>query len=404
MRVGLVVLTVLATAAGCLQSPTDPVLAPYEGRDTVGTTCPTPTVDGAFTGWTGGKFGWHEFHESCDGSKIEGLYGTVYIAGDPETGYLHVLNDWHLQSDAAAPRDCYNLFFLNLAGTLFEIRLYGDDRLEVTRDGQPADVDGDGASGYTTSPDYPETPHAIYEFRLRVNPGTFAMYEKDPAAGSVSTLCDDDDDLVPEPTIVKGVLNLDGTVETEAATDAPFVTRVAPTDVTAGDQVTVEGVNLGGAAGTARVGTRAAVVTSWSDGAVRLTVPGGVAGEQPLRLVTSDGTTYAVTLRVACTPDCDERECGADGCGGSCGTCEQGTACSGRVCECVPQCDDRACGDDTCGGSCGACAAGTACDDGQCACEPQCENKECGDDACGGVCGTCPVGQECSKIDRCVTP
>ncbi len=30
----------------------------------------------------------------------------------------------------------------------------------------------------------------------------------------------------------------------------------------------------------------------------------------------------------ACTPDCDRRECGSDGCGGSCGSCEDGVFCS----------------------------------------------------------------------------
>lgn len=36
-----------------------------------------------------------------------------------------------------------------------------------------------------------------------------------------------------------------------------------------------------------------------------------------------------------CVPDCSGRECGSDGCGGVCGTCDRGSACSGG--ECVPR-------------------------------------------------------------------
>ncbi|MFH0840401.1 MAG: LamG domain-containing protein [bacterium] len=35
---------------------------------------------------------------------------------------------------------------------------------------------------------------------------------------------------------------------------------------------------------------------------------------------------------VGCTPDCDGKECGDDGCGGSCGTCSEGRECSADLC------------------------------------------------------------------------
>jgi hypothetical protein len=62
---------------------------------------------------------------------------------------------------------------------------------------------------------------------------------------------------------------------------------------------------------------------------------------------------------------------------------------------CMPACDGKDCGDDGCSGSCGTCAAGT-CIDGKC-CLPDCTDKACGDDACGGTCGACPDKQECHK-------
>jgi hypothetical protein len=35
-----------------------------------------------------------------------------------------------------------------------------------------------------------------------------------------------------------------------------------------------------------------------------------------------------------CTPQCSGKECGADGCGGTCGTCSGAKSCSGGTCVC----------------------------------------------------------------------
>ncbi len=55
---------------------------------------------------------------------------------------------------------------------------------------------------------------------------------------------------------------------------------------------------------------------------------------------------------------CKGKQCGDDGCGGTCGTCEAGTTCNadGACVACTPSCAGKTCGDDGCGGSCGACA------------------------------------------------
>ena len=68
------------------------------------------------------------------------------------------------------------------------------------------------------------------------------------------------------------------------------------------------------------------------------------------------------------------------------------------ACTCVPSaCAGKECGDDGCGGSCGECGPGTGCGaDGTCACLPDCGAKQCGDDGCGGQCpNLCSGGQEC---------
>jgi hypothetical protein len=73
---------------------------------------------------------------------------------------------------------------------------------------------------------------------------------------------------------------------------------------------------------------------------------------------------------------------------------------------CTPLCTGKQCGDDGCGGSCGSCASGQTCDgSGQCSgggCTPQCDGMACGDDGCGGSCGSCGDGQTCDDTGQCV--
>ncbi|MGM0577111.1 MAG: choice-of-anchor D domain-containing protein [Myxococcota bacterium] len=84
-----------------------------------------------------------------------------------------------------------------------------------------------------------------------------------------------------------------------------------------------------------------------------------------------DGTgPDAVEDDVPCVPDCDGRECGGDGCGGSCGGCPSAAPfCKQGLCQvaCTPTCDGRECGGDGCGGSCGTCpSAAPLCEDHLC--------------------------------------
>ncbi len=152
-----------------------------------------------------------------------------------------------------------------------------------------------------------------------------------------------------------------------------------------------------------------------------------------------------------CVASCSGKQCGSDGCGGSCGTCLDPTKlyCSKTgqcIAACLPACSGLDCGDDGCGGSCGACTgsklcqsghctalppelscvnqcgglatggcscekgcknAGTCCGDVDfaCACLPDCSGKQCGSDGCGGFCGDCAEGLYCDvgqcAVDLC---
>ncbi|MGB0590689.1 MAG: fasciclin domain-containing protein [Myxococcota bacterium] len=99
-----------------------------------------------------------------------------------------------------------------------------------------------------------------------------------------------------------------------------------------------------------------------------------------------------------------DAQCGDDGCGGSCGTCNQATSCNDwQVCECTPTpatiCVNNASwAVDSCGNPyelITTCPFG--CDGGVCSgCAPACGNSECGSDGCGGSCGACTGGEVCN--------
>jgi hypothetical protein len=176
---------------------------------------------------------------------------------------------------------------------------------------------------------------------------------------------------------------------------------------------------------------------------------GDPSGTNPLECTPSvpcdppcaDGELCVDGMCQVCEPDCAGKQCGADGCGGSCGDCGEGFACADYVCiECTADCEGVECGDDGCGGTCGECGDFEACVEGMCeagscegfcdlsgeptpagcycdfecfqyedccddicdacpavegCCAADCEGKVCGDDGCEGTCGECADGEDC---------
>jgi hypothetical protein len=105
---------------------------------------------------------------------------------------------------------------------------------------------------------------------------------------------------------------------------------------------------------------------------------------------------------VDCMPDCSGKQCGDDGCGGSCGGCNYGEACSYGICvaSCVPDCYGLQCGDDGCGGSCGSCGYGETCSYGSCV------PTSTGSSNSGQVCSdyqSCPAGDDCLLMEDYAT-
>ncbi len=80
---------------------------------------------------------------------------------------------------------------------------------------------------------------------------------------------------------------------------------------------------------------------------------------------SSNSGSFVLNITPPCHPDCEGKDCGDDGCGGTCGECEDGYLCddNGLCSICVADCEGKTCGDDGCGGSCGECEGFDVCDD-----------------------------------------
>ena len=134
---------------------------------------------------------------------------------------------------------------------------------------------------------------------------------------------------------------------------------------------------------------------------------------------------YPYFCQGACVPSCAFKQCGSDGCGGTCGDCPPGTECKEFTCQgesgdCGGYSEEPACQGDTvvwceegkvffqdCTGlgsfwHCGWVADiwNFGCFEEPCV--PECENKKCGDDGCGYVCGYCSVTMFCNDKNQCV--
>jgi len=117
---------------------------------------------------------------------------------------------------------------------------------------------------------------------------------------------------------------------------------------------------------------------------------------------------FCATLTCDCVPDCTGAQCGDDGCGGSCGTCNDNNACTsdacvGRTCEFTPIiCNDgNACTNDSCNPASGCTTTPRPCDDGN-----FCNGPEGCDPGSGCTPGTppCTGSEVCDEgTDTCET-
>jgi len=93
--------------------------------------------------------------------------------------------------------------------------------------------------------------------------------------------------------------------------------------------------------------------------------PVPVLNNTPTNLTNTTGNTTPPDEN--CTPNCANKQCGGDGCDGSCGACNTTQSCNstGRcvpIINCTPQCSGKQCGSNGCNGTCApGCSSGQSC-------------------------------------------
>lgn len=195
-----------------------------------------------------------------------------------------------------------------------------------------------------------------------------------------------------------------------AGADAPLIIGTdVGVEAAAGDaglvdgapaETSVEDGGVGSDGGTGADGGMGDASDADADASLSDTLPAGDAGPD---VAPQDAPPLPdVDPDAPCSPSCEGKTCGPDGCGGICGYCAYPDICDPQghcVDFCQPQCDGKFCGPDGCGGTCGSCEEGLECKgDGLCyepACVPDCSNKYCGPDGCGGTCGECAWPEVC---------
>ena len=136
------------------------------------------TADGAFTDWGPGKTTDFEYFDVIG---AQGMYSRFYADFDGDK--LWLLNDWFYNGDDIDP-DCYNQFGVWTGGgsQWWEIRAFGDQRIEVRLNGTLLEDDDERVSGgyaFTATPN-DDQEHTVYELGITTDPGAWGVQLHDP--------------------------------------------------------------------------------------------------------------------------------------------------------------------------------------------------------------------------------
>lgn len=337
---------------------------------------PTPENDEAFT-----RCNKQKLSHTIDGKyskewdhvrPLRGRFGYFYVEYDCITQTMYLLNDWVHRDDAPIGKNCYNLFNINcgIAGS-FEVKVHANQTITISQNGRPLDVkkmEAKGASGFSSSPNM-KKPHAIFEMKIQLpkkKDGYCYLQLCDP--GPSFPNCDNPkESLTTEPNALRLNLSQKDKYGLKLEDTQPIVASISPWPPQPGKSLTLHGLNFGSHQGKVLFGRTNARIKVWSKYEIQLFPPQQIENKN-LRVMLPDGTlSPPVHASSSCLPNCTDKSCGADGCGGSCGECSTGQFCSKTfTCEqegstCTPDCNDKQCGSDGCGGSCGECPTGLLC-------------------------------------------
>jgi hypothetical protein len=161
-------------------------------------------ADGAFSDWKPGQKSTN--FEYGDGVPAMGMYSKLYA--DHDGSRLWLLNDWLYSADAIEP-DCYSRFelYTGNGSEAWEIRAYGDQHVEVRKNGQLLAAGDDTVTGgysHAASPN-DSRPHTVYEIAVETTPGAWSVQLSNPGPTFACS------ELETDPTTFDGASTLERT-------------------------------------------------------------------------------------------------------------------------------------------------------------------------------------------------
>jgi len=153
------------------------------------------TVDGQFTGWTptATTFEWFDI------TPVVGQYSKLYYdyVDNLSMSRFFVMNDWFVNTESnptTYPGD-YNQFLITAGSDLYEIRVYGNGSLTLTKNGLADSTYYEGGFFFGTSPNS-STAHTMWEIAINLPPGTIIEDPNDPPSGGAP--------VTPDPAMPQG--------------------------------------------------------------------------------------------------------------------------------------------------------------------------------------------------------
>ncbi len=262
-----------------------------------------PVIDGKISGTDELDHEWR-----CAGS-VTGRFGRLYVLWDGLN--LYAANDWRLRTDAPTCPEMFNAFWLGTPVGFFTLRVYGDNHMEVWRDGVKI-APGKGAAGFGPSINMAK-PHAMYEFRLTIPnlPPAAGMWlgECDPAGNLVTqggpVVCGADAaPMVMEPMMfsLKAVQTggKPGVTVAAAPKAKEALGSVEPKVLVPGQTAIVRAKWAGATQGLRlRVGDVEISDATWFDDCVIFTVPVVVAGVTVITVERNGSMSRPLQVQVA---------------------------------------------------------------------------------------------------------
>jgi hypothetical protein len=136
-----------------------------------------------FTDWSTSASSYEWYDNTPQPGKFSKIYYDYIV--DSAGSHFYIMNDWMVNTTGSATTD-YNEFVIEMGSDTYDLKIYGNGSLTLTKNGLPDLTPHDADYGFGASPNL-ATPHTMWEISLDLPPGTVIDGPFDPASWGTST-------------------------------------------------------------------------------------------------------------------------------------------------------------------------------------------------------------------------